>query len=262
MMALSTAATGMAAQELNVNVISNNIANMNTIGYKEQRAQFSDLLYQDIERPGSQSSDTGTIVPTGIQIGTGVQAGSVYRIDTQGSPTNTGNNLDLAISGPGWFQILLPSGATAYSRAGNFSTSATGQLVTQSGYPVIPAITIPSGVTNITISAAGQVQVTTAGTTAPTVVGTLQLATFLNDAGLAADGNNLFSETSASGPATVAAPASAGVGSLMQGYIEAANVDSVTEISNLIVAQRAYEMNSKVVTTADQMLSTTSQMKS
>ena len=262
MMALSTAATGMAAQELNVNVISNNIANMNTIGYKEQRAQFSDLLYQDIERPGSQSSDTGTIVPTGIQIGTGVQAGSVYRIDTQGSPTNTGNNLDLAISGPGWFQILLPSGETAYSRAGNFSTSPTGQLVTQTGYPVIPAITIPTGATNISISAAGQVQVTTAGSTTPTVVGTLQLATFLNDAGLEATGNNLFMETSASGPATVGVPNSAGVGSLMQGYTEASNVDSVSEISNLIVAQRAYEMNSKVITTADQMLSTTSQMKS
>jgi flagellar basal-body rod protein FlgG len=262
MIALSTAATGMAAQELNVNVISNNIANMNTIGFKEQRAQFSDLLYDDIERPGSQSSDTGTIVPTGIQIGTGVQAGSVYRIDTQGSPTQTGNTLDLAIQGSGWFQILLPSGETAYTRAGNFSSSATGQLVTQSGYPVIPAISIPTGSTNITISAAGQVQVTTPGATAPTVVGTLTLATFLNDAGLSADGNNLFSETSASGPPTVAAPSSAGVGSLMQGYTEASNVDSVTEISDLIIAQRAYEMNSKVITTADQMLSTTNQMKS
>ncbi len=262
MMALSTAATGMAAQELNVNVISNNIANMSTVGYKAQRAQFSDLLYQDVERPGSQSSDTGTIVPTGIQIGTGVQAGAVYRIDTQGSPTQTGNTYDLAVSGQGWFQVLMPDGTTSYTRAGNFALSATGQLVTQTGYPVIPAITIPQGSTNITISAAGQVQVTTPSSTTPTVVGTLQLATFLNDAGLEAEGNNLFSETSASGPATVNNPGTTGTGTLMQGYVEASNVDSVSEISNLIVAQRAYEMNSKVVTTADQMLSTTSQMKS
>ena len=261
MMALSTAATGMAAQELNVNVISNNIANMSTVGYKEQRAQFSDLVYQDVERPGSQSSDTGTIVPTGIQIGTGVQAGAVYRIDTQGSPTQTGNTFDMAISGQGWFQVLMPDGTTNYTRAGNFSTNATGQLVTQSGYPVIPAITIPTGSTNVTISAAGQVQVVAPGATAPTVVGTLQLATFLNDAGLEANGNNLYGETGASGTPTLNNPGVNGVGTLMQGYVEASNVDSVSEISNLIVAQRAYEMNSKVITTADQMLSTTSQMK-
>ena len=261
MMALRTAATGMAAQQLNVEVISNNIANMNTVGYKKQRAEFADLLYQDVERPGSQSSDTGTIVPTGVQIGTGVKAGSVYRIDTQGSPTQTGNNLDVAIDGSGYFQVLLPTGETAYSRAGNFSMNAQGQLVTQDGYQIIPQITIPQGATNITISQAGQVQVTTSGATAPTVVGTLQLATFLNTAGLEAKGNNLFMETSASGAPTVGVPGVTGVGTLMQGYTEASNVDPVTEISSLIVAQRAYEMNSKVINTADQMLSTTSQMK-
>ncbi|MDR3509291.1 MAG: flagellar basal-body rod protein FlgG [Caulobacteraceae bacterium] len=261
MMALRTAATGMAAQQLNVEVISNNIANMNTVGYKKQRAEFSDLLYQDIVRPGSQSSDSGTIVPTGIQIGAGVKAGSVYRIRTQGSPTSTGNSLDIAINGNGFFQVLLPSGETAYTRAGNFSQNAQGQIVTQDGYTIIPQITIPSGATNITISAAGQVQVTQAGATAPTTVGTLTLASFLNEAGLEATGNNLFMETSASGAATVGVPNAAGMGALMQGYTEASNVDSVSEVSALIVAQRAYEMNSKVVTTADQMLSTTSTMK-
>src|ERR1700761_834602 len=148
MMALRTAATGMAAQQLNVEVISNNIANMNTVGYKKQRAEFEDLLYQDVERAGSQSSDTGTIVPTGIQIGAGVKAGSVYRITTQGVPTQTGGTLDLAISGQGYFQVLLPSGETAYTRAGNFTPSATGQIVTEDGYTVLPQITIPQGTTN------------------------------------------------------------------------------------------------------------------
>ena len=261
MMALRTAATGMAAQQLNVEVISNNIANMNTIGYKKQRAEFSDLLYLDVERPGSQSSDTGTIVPTGVQIGAGVKAGSVYRIDTQGSPNQTGNALDVAINGAGYLQVLLPTGETAYTRAGNLSMNAQGQVVTQDGYQVIPQITIPQGSTNITISQAGQVQVTTPGATAPTVVGTLQLASFLNTGGLEATGNNLLTETSASGAPTVGVPGVNGLGTLMQGYTESSNVDPVTEISSLIVAQRAYEMNSKVITSADQMLSTTSQMK-
>src|SRR6202789_2049782 len=160
MMALRTAATGMAAQQLNVEVISNNIANMNTVGYKKQRAEFEDLLYQDVQRAGSQSSDTGTIVPTGIQIGAGVKAGSVYRITTQGSPTQTGNSLDLAINGQGYFQVLQPDGTTAYTRAGNFSTNAQGQLVTADGYQVIPQVTIPQGTTNIAIPASSRVVVT------------------------------------------------------------------------------------------------------
>jgi flagellar basal-body rod protein FlgG len=192
MMALRTAATGMAAQDLNVDVISNNIANMNTIGYKKQRAEFEDLLYQDIQRPGAQSSDTGTIVPTGIQIGAGVTAGSVYRITTQGSPTQTGNQYDLAISGKGFFQVLLPSGEIAYTRAGNFTPNASGQLVTQDGYQVQPQITIPQGTTAVTISPSGQVQATIPGQTTPTVVGQLTMATFVNEAGLEATGNNLF----------------------------------------------------------------------
>ena len=262
MMALRTAATGMAAQQLNVEVISNNIANMNTVAYKKQRAEFEDLLYQNVERAGAQTSDSGTIAPTGIQLGAGVKAGSVYRITTQGSPTQTGNQYDLAISGKGYFQVLLPSGQTAYTRAGNFSVNQTGQLVTQDGYTVIPAITIPTTATATSISATGQVQVTLPGTTTTTIVGQLQLASFFNEGGLEATGGNLYLETGASGPATIGQPTVNGLGSLMQGYTEASNVDPVTEISSLIVAQRAYEMNSKVITTADQMLATNSQMKS
>jgi flagellar basal-body rod protein FlgG len=261
MMALRTAATGMAAQQLNVEVISNNIANMNTVAFKKGRAEFEDLLYQNLEQAGSQSSNTGTIVPTGVQIGTGVKAGSVYRITTQGSPNSTGNNLDLAISGPGYFQVLMPSGDTAYTRAGNFSVNAQGQLVTADGYQVIPQITIPQGATGITISASGQVQVTTAGSTTPAQVGQMQLASFFNEAGLLATGNNLFTVTDASGPATVGTPGLTGMGTLMQGYTESSNVDPVSEITALIVAQRAYEMNSKIITTADQMLQTNTTMK-
>jgi flagellar basal-body rod protein FlgG len=262
MQALRTAATGMAAQQLNVEVISNNIANMNTVGFKRQSAVFEDLLYQTLSQPGAQSSDQGTVVPTGVQIGAGVKAGSVYRITGQGTLTNTGNALDLAINGPGYFQIQTPNGETAYTRAGNFSVNAQGQMVTSDGYLVQPTVTIPQNSTNITISQSGQVQVTTPGNTTPTVVGQLQLATFLNDAGLDAVGNNLFMESAASGPATPGNAGSAGYGVVMQGYTEASNVDPVSEITNLIVAQRAYEMNSKVVTTADQMLSTAVNSKS
>ncbi len=262
MRALRTAATGMAAQQLNVEVISNNIANMNTVGFKKQRAEFSDLLYQNIERAGAQSSDAGTIVPTGVQVGSGVKAGSVYRITTQGSATQTGNQYDLMIQGRGYFQVLMPSGETAYTRAGNFAVNDQGKLVTEDGYSVQPEITIPANATSVSISASGQVQVSTPGSAAPSQVGQLQLATFFNEGGLEGLGGNLYLETGASGSATAGSPASEGYARLMQGYTEASNVDSVTEITALIVAQRAYEMNSKVVTTADQMLAATSQMKS
>lgn len=262
MQALRTAATGMAAQQLNVEVISNNIANMNTVAFKRQRAEFEDLLYQTLETPGAQSSDTGTVVPTGVQVGGGVKAGSVYRITEQGATTRTDNQYDLAIQGRGYFQVLLPSGETAYTRAGNLSPNDQGQLVTPDGYLVQPTITIPQGTTQVSISKTGQVQVTQQGQTAPTVVGQLQLATFLNEGGLDAQGDNLFLESAASGAATLATPGSPGVGTLLQGYTEASNVDAVSEITALIVAQRAYEMNSKVVTTADQMLATASQVKS
>ena len=261
MRALSTAATGMAAQQLNVEVISNNIANMNTVGFKRQRAEFEDLLYQDMERAGSQTSGSGTVAPTGIQIGAGVKAGSVYRITEQGSLTQTGNKLDLAINGRGFFQVLTPTGETAYTRAGNLSVNQDGQLVTADGFQIQPQISIPQDATDVTISPTGQVQVSQTGSTTPTVVGQIQLATFTNEAGLEAQGNNLFMESAASGAAVVGDPASTGFGSLMQGYTEASNVDPVTEITALITAQRAYEMNSKVVTAADQMLAATSQLK-
>ena len=261
MQALRTAATGMAAQQLNVEVISNNIANMNTVGFKRQRAEFQDLLYQTLITPGAQSSDQGTVVPTGVQVGAGVKSGSTYRITTQGSMTRTDNNLDLAIDGRGFFQVLMPSGETSYTRAGNLSTNDQGQLVTEDGYQIQPAITIPAGVTNVSISASGQVQVSVPGQTAPQIVGQIELATFINEAGMEAIGNNLLKESGASGAATTGVPGTAGIGTLLQGYTEASNVDPVSEITALIVAQRAYEMNSKVISTADQMLSVASQIK-
>ena len=260
MRALRTATTGMAAQQLNVEVISNNIANMNTIGFKKQRAEFQDLIYQNIERMGAQSSDSGTVVPTGIQVGDGVKTGSVYRIMEQGSDTRTDNQYDVAIQGKGYFQILMPSGETAYTRAGNFSVDDQGRLVTQDGYLVQPAITVPQNTTAVTISKSGQVQATQAGQTAPTTIGQLQTATFYNEAGLDAIGDNLFLESGASGAPNISTPGDVGFGTLLQGYTEASNVDAVSEITALIVAQRAYEMNSKVITTADEMLQTTSQL--
>jgi flagellar basal-body rod protein FlgG len=262
MRALRTAASGMAAQQLNVEVISNNIANMNTVGFKRQRAEFQDLLYQNVERMGAQSSSQGTVVPTGIQIGAGVKAGSVYRITEQGTPNNTGNRYDLAIDGDGYFQVALPSGEIAYTRAGNFGVNGEGQLVTDDGYPVEPAIAIPQDAVDVIISKAGQVQVVTEGVPEPQVVGQIEIATFFNEAGLEAIGDNLLMETAASGPATSGAPGDVGFGQLLQGYTESSNVDAVAEISALIVAQRAYEMNSKVITTADEMLSVAASVKS
>jgi flagellar basal-body rod protein FlgG len=261
MQALRTAATGMAAQQLNVEVISNNIANMNTVAFKRQRAEFQDLLYQTLETAGAQTSDQGTIVPTGVQIGAGVKAGSVYRISTQGALTRTDNKYDLAIDGRGYLQVLTPQGDTAYTRAGNLAVNDQGQLVTQDGYQIQPAISIPSDALDVVISKSGQVQVTQANGT-PTVIGTLELATFVNEGGLIAQGANLFKESGASGPPTTGTPGSVGFGSLLQGYTEASNVDAVAEITALIVAQRAYEMNSKVISTADSMLAVANQVKS
>ena len=199
MQALRTAATGMMAQQLNVEVISNNIANMNTVGFKRQRAEFQDLLYQTMERAGAQSSDQGTVVPTGVQIGAGVKAGSVYRITEQGAMTQTGNKLDLAIEGRGYLQVLMPSGETAYTRAGNLSVNDQGQLVTEDGYQIQPAVTIPSDATDIIISKSGQIQVAQAGQTATSVVGSLELATFLNEPGLEAIGQPIPGEWSIGG---------------------------------------------------------------
>jgi flagellar basal-body rod protein FlgG len=262
MQALRTAATGMAAQQLNVEVISNNIANMNTVGFKRQRAEFQDLLYQTLERAGSQSSDQGTVVPTGLQVGAGVKAGSIYRIVEQGAPTQTGNDLDIAIQGRGYFQVLLPTSEIAYTRAGNLSLNDQGQLVTSEGYQIQPSIVIPPEATDISISKSGQVQIKQAGATAPSVVGNLELATFVNEAGLEAIGDNLLLESGSSGAPNLSVPGVDGTGVLLQNYTEASNVDAVSEVTALIIAQRAYEMNSKVITAADQMLSTANQVKS
>jgi flagellar basal-body rod protein FlgG len=262
MRALRTAASGMAAQQLNVEVISNNIANMNTVGYKRQRAEFQDLMYQNVERMGAQSSSAGTVVPTGIQVGLGVKAGSVYRITEQGTPGRTDNPYDVAIDGKGYFQITLPSGETGYTRAGNFSLSPEGQIVTEDGYAVEPAITVPQNAVDVFISKTGEVSAKIDGQVDPQVVGQLEIANFFNEAGLEAVGDNMLMETAASGPANVAAPGEPGFGQLLQGYTESSNVDSVSEISALIVAQRAYEMNSKVISTADDMMSVTAQVKS
>ncbi|MAM94098.1 flagellar basal-body rod protein FlgG [Parvibaculum sp.] len=261
MQSLSIAATGMMAQQLNVEVISNNIANMSTSGFKRQRAEFQDLLYQNLRRVGTNSSDAGTIVPAGVQVGLGVKTGSVYRVMTQGNMDNTENKLDIAIQGRGYFRVELPSGEDAYTRAGSFQISADGQLVTADGYTLAPGITIPQEATDITISRDGQVQVSLPGQTDTQIVGQIELAAFANDAGLDPLGDNLFVETAASGAPTIGTPASDGIGSVLQGFLETSNVNSVTEITSLITAQRAYEMNAKVITATDEMMSVTSNVK-
>ncbi|MDE3116304.1 MAG: flagellar basal-body rod protein FlgG [Pseudomonadota bacterium] len=260
MRALSIAATGMMAQETNVEVIANNLANMNTTGFKRQQAEFQDLLYQNIVQPGSQSSDSGTIVPAGIQLGAGVRTAAVYRIGSQGDLTSTSNPYDLAIQGAGYFHITLPDGTDAYTRAGNFALSASGQIVTDKGYTVAPGIAVPSNALSITVNAQGQVQATLPGQTAPQTLGQLELARFSNEDGLNALGGNLYTETPASGSPQSGVPGSTGFGTIQQGYLETANVNPVEEITALITAQRAYEMNSKVVTAADNMMQQTAQL--
>ena len=261
MRSLSTAGTGMLAQQTNVDVISHNIANMNTTGYKRQRAEFQDLLYQNVARPGSATGGTDAKMPTGIQVGAGVKTAGIYRISEQGALQQTDNRYDLGIQGRGYFQITLPSGETGYTRDGSFQLSDQGELVTVDGFQVQPGITIPQGAVDVVVSKTGEVQVKVAGSPDMQTVGQLQLATFMNEAGLEAQGGNLFMETAASGQATVTAPGDPGLGTLMQGFVEASNVNPVSEITALITAQRAYEMNSRVVKTADEMLATTSQLR-
>jgi flagellar basal-body rod protein FlgG len=261
MRSLSIGATGMLAQQMNVEVISNNIANMNTTGYKRGRTEFHDLLYQDLRRVGAASSDAGTIVPSGVQVGLGVKAAAVYRITEQGNISITDNTFDLAINGKGYFQVELPSGETGFSRAGSFQLSPDGDLVTPDGYMVQPGITIPLNATGVTVNASGEVWVDIEGQVQPTNVGQLELATFANEAGLEAIGDNLFKETVASGAANVAAPGTAGYGTILQGALETSNVNVVQEITNLITAQRAYEMNSKVIQASDEMMRSVTQMR-
>lgn len=261
MKALSIAATGMLAQQLNVEVISNNIANMNTTGFKRQRAEFQDLLYQNIERVGATSSDTGTITPSGIQLGVGVKTGGVYRITEQGSVVGTENSLDIAINGNGYFRITLPNGDDAYTRAGTFQLGPTGQIVTLQGYIVGPDLTVPQGATDITINPDGEVLVKLDGQIDPTNIGRFELVSFPNPSGLEAIGSNQFLETPASGTANIGVANTPGFGVLLQGFLENSNVNSITEITSLISAQRAYEMNSKVISTADEMMSVTSNLR-
>lgn len=261
MRALSIAATGMQAQQLNVDVISHNIANMNTTGYKRQRAEFQDMLYQNLERPGATSSASGAIVPMGIQVGVGVRADAVGRVTEQGNITNTGNPYDIAVNGRGFLQVTMPSGQIGYTRAGNLAVNADGAIVTADGYAIEPSITIPAEASAVQITRDGVVEVTLTGQTAPQQVGQIEIASFINPAGLEAIGDNLFLETPASGSPNVATPGSPGFGTLMQGFLELSNVNAVEEISALIVAQRAYEMNARVITAADEMLQATTQLR-
>lgn len=261
MRSLDIASTGMQAQQTNVEVISNNIANMNTTGFKRQRVEFQDLLYQNLRRVGSTSSDTGTVVPSGAQVGLGVRTAAVYRINEQGNLQQTSNKLDLAIRGNGFLQVTLPSGDTAYTRDGTLALSPDGTIVTADGYVVQPGITVPRNATDVTINANGEVLAAIAGQVAPQNVGQMQLALFANNAGLDANGGNLFLATPASGAAQSGAPGAPGYGSLMQGFVETSNVNVVSEMTNLISAQRAYEMNSKVITASDEMMSTVTRLR-
>jgi flagellar basal-body rod protein FlgG len=245
----------MDAQQTNLEVIANNIANINTTGYKRARAEFTDLLYQTERMQGVPNRANQAIVPEGANIGLGVQTAAVRNIHTQGELVSTGNNLDLTLVGRGWFQIEAADGSTLYSRAGAFNKNADGQLVTVDGYNVVPNITIPADATEVVISRTGQVNVRIGNATDFTEVGQLTVANFVNEAGLQPLGDNLFAQTPASGDAIVGVPEDPGFGYMKQGYLESSNVDAVKEITDLITAQRAYEMNSKVITTADEMAS-------
>ena len=258
MQALHTAATGMAAQELSVQVIANNIANLQTTGYKKQTVAFQDLIYQHIRRVGAQSSDQGTILPIGIDLGGGVKTVGTPRMMTQGTLSQTGNDLDLAITGEGFFKVLQPDGTFQYTRDGTFQMDNQGRIVTAQGNPVQPTITVPNNSSGLTVNAQGQVSVTLPGSTTSSIIGQFALTRFINKAGLQPVGNNQFTDTPSSGPPQDGLANAEGYGSLTQGSLEQANVDVVSEMSNMIAAQRAYEMNSKVISAADQMMQATS----
>ena len=256
--ALWVSKTGVDAQQTRMTVISNNLANVNTTGFKRGKAVFEDLLYQNIRQVGGQSSQ-GTQLPSGLALGAGVRTVATEKIHTQGNVVKTDNTLDIAIQGRGFLQILTPDGTTAYTRDGGFQVDSSGQVVTSNGYALQPSITIPANVSTITIGSDGTVEALVAGQTTPTTLGTIQLADFINPAGLQAVGENLYKESSASGTATTANPASSGLGSLLQGFVESSNVNVVEELVNMIEAQRAYEMNSKAISATDEMLQYASQ---
>ena len=253
------AKTGLDAQQTQMDVISNNLANVSTSGFKRSRAVFEDLLYQNIRQPGAASSQQ-TQLPSGLQIGTGVRPVATERIHSQGNLQLTSNSKDMAILGDGFFQVMMPDGTTAYTRDGSFQTDNQGQMVTSSGFPIQTAIVIPANATAISISRDGIVSVTVPGTTAQTEVGSLQLATFINPAGLESKGENLYVETTASGNPTTNNPGTNGAGYVKQNYVETSNVNVVEEMVNMIQTQRAYEINSKAITTSDQMLQRLTQL--
>lgn len=253
------ARTGLDAQQTNLDVIANNLANTSTNGFKRSRAVFEDLLYQTLRQPGAQSSQS-TRIPAGLQLGTGVHPVSTARIHTQGSLQQTSNELDVAIDGAGFIQVLLPDGTNAYTRDGSFQKDDQGQIVTSSGYAVQPSVTIPSNATSVTIGKDGVVSVVLPGSTATTQVGSIQLATFINNGGLQSIGENLFLETASSGTPTLGTPGTNGAGVLYQGYVETSNVNVAEELVSMIQTQRAYELNSKVVSTSDQMLARLTQL--
>ena len=252
--ALRIAMTGLDAQQSKMSVITNNLANVGTTGFKRDRAVFEDLIYQNVRQAGAQSSQD-TELPSGLQIGTGVKMVATHKLHNQGNFSQTNNQFDLAIQGRGFFQVLNPDGTTGYTRDGEFSISSTGTVVTANGYEVQPAITIPANTTSVTVAPDGVVSALVAGTATPTQIGQLTLADFINPTGLESDGGNLYSETAASGTAIVSNPTDNGTGSLQQGFLESSNVNVVEELVNMIETQRAYEVNSKAISTADQMLS-------
>ncbi len=256
---LWVARTGRDAQQTQLDVISNNLANVSTNGFKKGRAVFEDLLYQTLRQPGAQSSQQ-TQIPTGLQLGTGVRPISTARVFTQGNIQKTDNALDLGIQGDGFFQVLLPDGTTGYTRDGSFTKDNQGQIVTSNGYPVQPNITIPANALTVTIGTDGTVTITQPGTAASTQIGNIQLATFINSAGLQSIGQNLFLETAASGTPTPNTPGSNGAGVVNQGYVETSNVNVAEELVTMIQTQRAYELNSKVVSTSDAMLGRLTQL--
>jgi flagellar basal-body rod protein FlgG len=254
--ALTIAATGMNAQQQNLEVIANNIANINTTAFKRARAEFSDLLYQTVRLPGVSNRGQDNTIPEGAQLGLGVRTAAIRNLHIQGALTNTGNQLDLALQGRGWFQVIGADGSTLYTRAGSFNQNATGQLVTVDGYQVTPPIVIPTNAVAVNVSQSGIVNVTLDGQVAPQQIGQLTIANFANDAGLTPLGGNLYQQTAASGAPIVDVPGNPGFGTIKQAYLESSNVDPVAEITDLISAQRAYEMNSKVIQAADQMSKT------
>ncbi|MCF6444680.1 flagellar basal-body rod protein FlgG [Nereida sp. MMG025] len=261
MRALQIAATGMTAQQMRVETISNNLANMNTTGYNARRAEFADLHYQQATRPGTINAADGTAVPTGVQLGLGVRASAVSLELAQGTVSPTGGDLDIAIEGQGYLEVTLPSGISGYTRDGALKRSAEGQIVTSDGNPVVPDITIPNDTRSISINSAGEVYAYFNDRVEPELLGQLTLAGFANPKGLEAIGSNLFLETNASGAPFAAEPGRDGLGSLRQGYLESSSVDAVREITELIEAQRGYEMNAKIITAADQMLGATTQIR-